>query len=67
VIRAAAACLEKASWERQRSYYLAQWQNSALAPERQQEYYKLFYEAQQKLKEIDQQRLFSISDLLALE
>jgi DNA primase len=65
VIRAAAACLEKASWERQRSYYLAQWQNSALPPERQQEYYQLFYEAQHKLKEIDRQRLFTISDLLA--
>ncbi len=67
VIRAAAACLEKAAWERQRSYYLAQWQNSALSPERQQEYYKLFYEAQEKLREIDRQRLFSISDLLATE
>jgi DNA primase len=67
VIRAAAACLEKASWERQRSYYLAQWQNSALSPERQQEYYKLFYEAQEKLREIERQRLFSITDLLAME
>jgi hypothetical protein len=55
------------SRDRQRSYYLAQWQNSALSLERQQEYYQLFYEAQEKLREIDRQWLFSISDLLALE
>jgi DNA primase len=67
VIRAAAACLEKAAWERQRSYYLAQWQNSALPPERQQDYYKLFYEAQEKLREIERQRTFSINDLLAMD
>jgi DNA primase len=67
VIRAAAACLEKASWEKQRSYYLAQWQNSSLPPERQQEYYQLFYAAQQRLQEINKQRLFTMTDLLSVE
>jgi DNA primase len=63
VIRAAAACLEKVSWERQRSDYLALWKNPATAPDRKQQYYELFYEAQRRLQEIDKQRLFSIADL----
>ncbi len=63
VIRAAAACLEKVSWEKQRSDYLALWQNPATAPERRQQYYELFYEAQRRLQSIEQQRLFSIADL----
>lgn len=64
VIRAAAACLEKAAWEQQRRFYLHQWQNSDLSPERQQNYYQLFYEAQAKLQALERQRLFTIGDLL---
>ncbi len=64
VIRAAGACLEKAACEQQRSYYLAQWQRADMAPERKQECYELFYEAQRKLESIEQQRLFSMTDLL---
>jgi DNA primase len=63
VIRAAAACLEKVSWEKQRSDYLALWQNPATEPEQRQQYYELFYEAQRRLQSIEQQRLFSIADL----
>jgi DNA primase len=63
VIRAAAACLEKVAWEKQRSDYLTLWQNPATAPERRQQYYELFYEAQRRLQAIDKQRLFSIADL----
>jgi DNA primase len=64
VIRAAGACLEKAACEQQRSYYLAQWQSTDMAPERKQECYELFYEAQRKLESIEQQRLFSMTDLI---
>jgi DNA primase len=63
VIRAAVACLEKVAWEKQRSDYLTLWQNPATAPERRQQYYEQFYEAQRRLQAIDKQRLFSIADL----
>jgi DNA primase len=64
VIRAAGACLEKAACEQQRSYYLAQWQSVDMSPERKQECYELFYEAQRKLESIEQQRLFTMTDLI---
>ncbi len=64
VIRAAGACLEKAACEQQRSYYLAQWQSAEMSPERKQECYELFYEAQRKLELIEQQRLFTMTDLI---
>ncbi len=63
VIKAAAACLEKVACEKQRSDYLTLWQNPATAPERRQQYYEQFYEAQRRLQVIDKQRLFSIADL----
>ncbi len=65
VIRAAGACLEKAACEQQRSYYLAQWQSAEMSPERKQECYELFYEAQRKLESIEQQRLFTMTDLIS--
>jgi DNA primase len=64
VIRAAGACLEKAACEQQRSYYLVQWQSAEMSPERKQECYELFYEAQRKLESIEQQRLFTMTDLI---
>jgi DNA primase len=64
VIRAAGACLEKAACEQQRSYYLTQWQSAEMSPERKQECYELFYEAQRKLESIEQQRLFTMTDLI---
>jgi DNA primase len=63
VIKAAAACLEKVACEKQRSDYLTLWQNPMTAPERRQQYYEQFYEAQRRLQAIDKQRLFSIADL----
>jgi DNA primase len=63
VIRAATACLAQVFLEKQRSDYLALWNNPGTAPERKQECYQLFYEAQKKLDLIKQQRLFSIADL----
>ncbi len=63
VIKAAAACLEKVACEKQRSDYLTLWQNPATAPERRQQYYEQFYEAQRRLQAINKQRLFSIADL----
>jgi DNA primase len=65
VIRAAGACLEKAACEKQRSYYLAQWQSAEMSPERKQECYELFYETQRKLESIEQQRLFTMVDLIS--
>jgi DNA primase len=64
VIKAAAACLEQVACEKQRSDYLTLWQNPATAPERRQQYYEQFYEAQRRLQAINQQRLFSIADLM---
>jgi DNA primase len=64
VIKAAAACLEKVACEKQRSDYLTLWQNPTTAPERRQQYYEQFYEAQRRLQAINKQRLFSIADLM---
>jgi DNA primase len=67
VIRAAIACLEKLICERQRKYYLDKWQSVGQDnAEGQLRYYELFYQAQQRLQELEKQRTFTISDLLAL-
>ena len=67
VIRAAAACLEKVTCEKHRRYCLEQWQklDPATDPERWQYYYHEFYEAQQRIKELEQQRQFNLSALLS--
>jgi DNA primase len=66
VIRAAIACLEKLICERQRKYYLDKWQEVGEAnAEGQRQYYELFYQSQQRLRELEQQRIFSIADLLS--
>jgi DNA primase len=65
VIRAAIACLEKVNCEQQRKYYLDRLQQSDRSDkEKHQEYYQLFYAAQQRLRELEQQRIFTISDLI---
>jgi DNA primase len=66
VLRAAIACLEKVACEQQRKFYLDKWQHSDRSnPEQRQQYYQLFYATQQRLQELEQQRIFTISDLIS--
>ncbi len=66
LIRAAAACLEKVSYEKHRHYCLEQWQklDPSTDAERKQYYYQEFSEADRRIKELDQLRQFNISDIL---
>jgi DNA primase len=66
LIRAAAACLEKVSYEKHRHYCLEQWQklDPSTDAERKQYYYQEFSEADRRIKELDQLRQFNISDVL---
>jgi DNA primase len=66
LIRAAAACLEKVTYEKHRRYCLEQWQKLDLAADWQRkEYYSQeFYEADQRVRELDQLRQFNILDIL---
>ncbi|HEY9823097.1 MAG TPA: DNA primase, partial [Candidatus Sericytochromatia bacterium] len=65
LIRAAAACLEKVSYEKHRHYCLEQWQklDPSTDAERKQYYYQEFSEADRRIKELDQLRQFNISDV----
>lgn len=66
VIRAAIACLEKVACEQQRKLYLDKLQESDRSnPEERQKYYQLFYAAQQRLHQLEQQRIFTITDLIS--
>ncbi len=66
LIRAAAACLEKVSYEKHRHYCLEQWQklDPSTDAERKQYYYQEFSEANRRIKELDQLRQFNISDIV---
>ncbi len=66
LIRAAAACLEKVSYEKHRHYCLEQWQklDPSTDAERKQYYYQEFSEADRRIKELDQLRQFNISDIV---
>jgi DNA primase len=67
VIRAAIACLEKVACEQQRKHYLDKLQHSDRDnPQQRQEYYQLFYAAQKRLTELEQQRIFTIFDLISV-
>jgi len=65
-IRAAAACLEKVTYEKHRHYCLEQWKklDPSTDAERQQYYYQEASEADRRIKELDQLRQFNISDIL---
>ena len=64
LIRAAAACLEEVQCEKHRRYCLEQWQKLASTdPERSQYYYHEFYSAQQRIKELKQQRQFNFLEV----
>ena len=66
LIRAAAACLEKVTYEKHRLYCLEQWQklDPATDLQRKQYYCQEFYEADQRIKQLDQLRQFNIEDIL---
>ncbi|MGC1395115.1 MAG: DNA primase [Coleofasciculaceae cyanobacterium] len=66
LIRAATACLEKVTCEKRRRYCLEQWQklDPSANLERREYYIKEFREVDQRIKELDRQRLFNISDIL---
>lgn len=68
LIRAATACLEKVVCEKHRRYCLEQWQkiDPSTDLQRKEYYWQEFYEADQRMKELDQLRQFSISDTLNL-
>ncbi len=66
LIRATAACLEKVVCEKHRRYCLEQWQKLDPATDLQGKQYYLqeFYEADRRIRELDQLRQFNISDIL---
>ena len=66
VMSAAIATLERVLCEKYKRYCLEQWQqlHPESEPERREYYYQEFYNAHQKIKELDQQRQFSIIDII---
>ncbi len=66
LIRAAAACLEKVACEKHRRYCLQQWQklDPSTDLQRKHYYWQEFYEADQRIRQLDQLRQFNISDIL---
>ena len=66
LIRAATACLEKVTCEKHRHYCLEQWQkfDSLGNLERAKYYMQEFYEVDKRIKELERQRLFNISDII---
>jgi DNA primase len=65
VLRAAIACLEKFTYEQKRKDYLNKLQSQN--PDdiaKKVEYYQLFAIVQQRLQELQQERVFTISDLI---
>lgn len=66
LIRAATACLERVACEKHRRYCLEQWQKLDLSTDlqRKQYYWQEFCEADRRMKELDRQRQFNLSDIL---
>jgi DNA primase len=66
LIQAAIACLEKVACEKHRRYCLEQWQKIDPSSDSQlKEYYwQEFYQVDQRIKELEQLRQFTISDIL---
>ncbi len=65
VIRAAAACIEIATYEKHRRYCLEQWQklDPSTDLQRKQYYWQEFCEATQRLQELEQIRQVTVSDV----
>jgi DNA primase len=68
VIRAAAACLEMVVFLKHRRYCLEQWQNLEPSADEQHKYYyqQEFYEADRRIKQLEQSRQFAIADVIDL-
>jgi DNA primase len=66
LIRAVIACLERVGCEKHRRYCLEQWQklDPTINPELWQYYSQEFYEVDRRIRELDRQRLFNISDIM---
>jgi DNA primase len=66
LVRAATACLERVACEKHRRYCLEQWQKLDLSTDlqRKQYYWQEFCEADRRMKELDRQRQFNLSDIL---
>jgi DNA primase len=66
LIRAATACLERVACEKHRRYCLEQWQKLDLSTDlqRKQYYWQEFCKADRRIKELDRQRQFNLSDIL---
>ncbi|MEH1839733.1 MAG: DNA primase [Nostoc sp.] len=66
VVQAAIACMDLVMLEKRYRHFLELWQQTdpEAEPERYQSYYQAFYAEKIKLKKIDRQRLFSITELL---
>jgi len=65
-IRTAIACLERVTCEKHRRYCIEQWQklDQSTDLERWQYYLQEFREVDQRIKELDKQRRFNVSDIL---
>ena len=66
LIQAACACIEKVTYEKHRRYCLEQWQKLDPSTDfKRSEYYsKELYQADQRIKQLDQLRQFNISDII---
>ncbi len=67
VIQVTTACMERVLREKRCRHYLELWKQTdpEAEPERYQSYCDAFYAENQRIQELDRQRLYSITDLLS--
>jgi len=68
LIRAAIASLEKVEWEKYRRHCLEEWHkiDEKVDPKGKQRYLQEFYNAEQRVKELEQERQFRFSEITRL-
>jgi DNA primase len=68
LIRAAIASLEKVEWEKYRRHCLEEWHkiDEKIDPKGKQRYLQEFYNAEQRVKELEQERQFRFSEITRL-
>ncbi|HLO86859.1 MAG TPA: DNA primase [Nostocaceae cyanobacterium] len=66
VVQATLACMERVLREKRYRHFLALWEKTdpQIEPERWQSYYQAFYTEKMRMQQLDQQRQFSITELL---
>ncbi|MBW4575097.1 MAG: DNA primase [Aphanothece sp. CMT-3BRIN-NPC111] len=66
VIRAAAASMERVMWEKNRRYYLKEYKklDPSTDPERWNSCKQNFYDAERRIRELDEQRQFAFLDVI---